>query len=251
MAQDDIQGQVVDPSGNPVSGAIVELTKSFESNPVEKQTVLRTTTDSNGNYIFESHPDGDGTTQDYHVSCYNHDGSAYVNSFNNPGVTADLRESFIPDVSVYIEEGSGTFTRLTDRLRFNVESPEDGEIAVGTISSAIDLTDVETIFIDHSHSSSSSNNQDVSYIGVDKTLSKINRQNTEVEQNVAASLAFRDTNFSRRVDSFSVSSLSGTYNLGMGAQTSSSNEEIVEVDVFDVFGLNSSGQTVFEIAIPG
>jgi len=97
MAQDDIQGQVVDPSGNPVSGAIVELTKSFESNPVEEQTVLRTTTDSNGNYIFEFLPDGDGTTQDYHVSCYNYDGSAYVNSFNNPGVTADLRESLIPD----------------------------------------------------------------------------------------------------------------------------------------------------------
>lgn len=95
MAQDDIQGQVVDPSGNPVSGAIVELTKSFESNPVEEQTVLRTTTDSNGNYIFEFHPDGDGTTQDYHVSCYNHDGTAYVNSFNNPGVTADL--SALPD----------------------------------------------------------------------------------------------------------------------------------------------------------
>jgi len=100
MAQDDIQGQVVDPSGNPVSGAIVELTRSFESNPVEKQTVLRTTTDSNGNYIFEFHPDGDGTTQDYHVSCYNHDGTAYVNSFNNPGVTADLPSNVIPDSGI-------------------------------------------------------------------------------------------------------------------------------------------------------
>ena len=98
MAQDDIQGQVVDPSGNPVSGAIVELTKSFESNPVEEQTVLRTTTDSNGNYIFDFHPDGDGTTQDYHVSCYNYDGTAYVNSTNNPGVTADL--SATPDSGI-------------------------------------------------------------------------------------------------------------------------------------------------------
>jgi len=110
MAQDDIQGQVVDPSGNPVSGAIVELTKSFESNPVEEQTVLRTTTDSNGNYIFEFHPDGDGTTQDYHVSCYNHDGSAYVNSFNNPGVTADLPSNAIPD-SVVVQNHATTWAQ--------------------------------------------------------------------------------------------------------------------------------------------
>jgi len=101
MAQDDIQGQVVDPSGNPVSGAIVELTRSYESNPVEEQTVRRTTTDSNGNYIFETHPDGDGTTQDYHVSCYNYDGTAYVNSNNNPGVTAALPSNAIPDGGLF------------------------------------------------------------------------------------------------------------------------------------------------------
>ena len=89
MAQDDIQGQVVDGAGNPVSGAIVELTKSYQSSPLDEQVVRRTTTDANGNYIVEFHPDGDGTTQEWHVSCYNHDGSAYVNSFNNPGVTAD------------------------------------------------------------------------------------------------------------------------------------------------------------------
>jgi len=112
MAQDDIQGQVVDPSGNPVSGAIVELTRSYESNPVEEQTVLRTTTDSNGNYIFEEHPDGDGTTQDYHVSCYNYDGTAYVNSNNNPGVSAALPEFDIPD-SVVHQYPVSTFTTST------------------------------------------------------------------------------------------------------------------------------------------
>jgi len=97
MAQDDIQGQVVDAQGNPVSGAIVELTKSYQSSPLDEQVVRRTTTDANGNYIFEFHPDGDGTTQEWHVSCYNHDGTAYVNSFNNPGVTADLPSNAIPD----------------------------------------------------------------------------------------------------------------------------------------------------------
>jgi hypothetical protein len=97
MAQDDIQGQVVDAQGNPVDGAIVELTKSYQSSPLDEQVVRRTTTDANGNYIFEFHPDGDGTTQEWHVSCYNHDGTAYVNSFNNPGVTADLPSNAIPD----------------------------------------------------------------------------------------------------------------------------------------------------------
>jgi len=97
MAQDDIQGQVVDAQGNPVSGAIVELTKSYQSSPTGQEAVQRTTTDSNGNYIFEGHPDGDGTTQEWHVSAYSHDGTAYVNSFNNPGVTADLPSNAIPD----------------------------------------------------------------------------------------------------------------------------------------------------------
>jgi len=112
MAQDDIQGQVVDGAGNPVDGAIVELTKSYQSSPLNEQVVRRTTTDANGNYIFEFHPDGDGTTQEWHVSAYNHDGTTYVNSFNNPGVTADLRSNAIPDSGLLhewtISEGSGT-----------------------------------------------------------------------------------------------------------------------------------------------
>jgi len=101
MAQDDIQGQVVDAQGNPVDGAIVELTKSYQSSPLDEQVVRRVTTDSNGNYIFEEHPDGDGTTQEWHVAAYSHDGTAYVNSFNNPGVTADLPSNTIPDIGMF------------------------------------------------------------------------------------------------------------------------------------------------------
>jgi len=100
MAQDDIQGQVVDAQGNPVDGAIVELTRSYQSSPDSRGDVFRTTTDSNGNYIFTGHQEGDGTTQEWHVSCYNYDGTAYVNSFNNPGVTADLPSNAIPDSEV-------------------------------------------------------------------------------------------------------------------------------------------------------
>jgi len=45
------------------------------------------------------------------VSCYNHDGTAYVNSFNNPGVTADLPSNAIPDSAILqnpMDEGTGT-----------------------------------------------------------------------------------------------------------------------------------------------
>jgi len=106
MAQDDIRGQVVDASGSPISGAIVELTKSYQSNPAGDGRVFRTTTDSNGNYLFKEHPDGDGTTQEWHVAAYSHDGTAYVNSFNNPGVTADL-PNVIPDSDIaQFEDGS-------------------------------------------------------------------------------------------------------------------------------------------------
>jgi len=135
MAQDDIQGQVVDGSGNPVSGAIVELTKSYQSSPQDEQVVRRVTTDSNGNYIFDYHPDGDGTTQEWHVAAYSHDGTAYVNSFNNPGVTADLPEVAIPDSAVLqyqIDEGSGT--TLTDAIGSN-----DGSLTGGTWTSDTDM----------------------------------------------------------------------------------------------------------------
>ena len=138
MAQDDIQGQVVDGAGNPVEDAIVELTRSYQSNPADEQVVLRTTTDSNGEYRFFYHPDGDGTTQEWHVSAYSHDGTAYVNSFNNPGVTAELPSNAIPDSVIHqyqFNSGSGatitdvtgsddlslfgTYTWLSDGINFN------------------------------------------------------------------------------------------------------------------------------------
>jgi len=97
MAQDDIQGQVVDAQGNPVEGAIVEVTPARRDDSELEENVVRVSTNSNGEYRVWYHPQGDGTTQEWHVSCYNYDGTAYVNSFNNPGVTADLPSNVIPD----------------------------------------------------------------------------------------------------------------------------------------------------------
>lgn len=71
MATDDIQGQVTDSSGNAVGGAIVALWS--QDNP---NNVVTTQADSSGNYIFDSHPDGNKTTQNWHLAAYDpNDGS--------------------------------------------------------------------------------------------------------------------------------------------------------------------------------
>jgi len=63
MANDDIQGTVTDANGNAVGGAIVALWD--QDNP---NIVKTTTADSNGNYMFEGHPDGNGTSVNWHVA---------------------------------------------------------------------------------------------------------------------------------------------------------------------------------------
>ena len=111
MAQDDIRGTVVDSSSNAVSGAVVEVAPARQDATTAEDTVVRTTTDSNGDYIIDSHPFGDGTTKEWHVSAYYWDGSAWVNSLNKPGVTADL-SSLIPD-SVVHQYPYSTFSTST------------------------------------------------------------------------------------------------------------------------------------------
>jgi len=63
MANDDIQGTVTDADGNAVGGAIVALWD--QDNPNE---VVTTTADSNGDYIFKTHPDADGTATNWHLT---------------------------------------------------------------------------------------------------------------------------------------------------------------------------------------
>lgn len=93
MANDDIQGTVTDGSGNPVQGATVAL---FLNNGNDGDAVLYTTTDANGNYLFDRHPQGNGMSQEWHITAYNEDGSGQFNSLSKPYVTASLRET-IPD----------------------------------------------------------------------------------------------------------------------------------------------------------
>lgn len=113
MAQDDIQGVVTDENGDPVQDAVVAL---FPNGGTE-ETVVYTTTDSNGEYLFDSHPYGDGTTQQWHLAARYDDGSGNFNSLSLPYVSADLPSSAIPDSAIHhypTDEGSGT--TLTDNV---------------------------------------------------------------------------------------------------------------------------------------
>lgn len=90
MADDDIQGQVVDQDGNTVANAVVALWKQDAPNQV-----ITTQADSSGNYIFDSHPDGDGTSQNWHLAAYDpNDGSRQFPSLHSVSSQLDIG---IPD----------------------------------------------------------------------------------------------------------------------------------------------------------
>jgi hypothetical protein len=89
MADTDIQGTVTDPSGNSLQNAEVYLFRSDEVG--NSAVVAKTTTDSNGDFIFNSHPDGNGNSTDYHVLFKFDDGSGTEYQFTSQwGVTAQL-----------------------------------------------------------------------------------------------------------------------------------------------------------------
>jgi hypothetical protein len=93
MANDDIQGTITDSNGNSISNAVVTL---FLNNNPNK--AITTQADSNGNYIFNNHPDGDGTTKNWHLAAYDpNDTSRQFKSLHS--VSASLADS-IPDSAV-------------------------------------------------------------------------------------------------------------------------------------------------------
>jgi len=88
------------------------------------------------------------------VSCYNHDGTAYVNSFNNPGVTAALPEAVIPDsvltqdlVAWYRFEDGDARDYASNKEFPNVtwgdSTAYDGTVNGATFQSSAGVTDFE------------------------------------------------------------------------------------------------------------
>jgi len=97
MTDQDIQGTVTDADGNPVEGATVALMKQTDGNYVKYAL-----TGTDGKYKFESHPDGNGTSDDWHLVCsYKEDGTEF-NSNSRPFITSSIDSDTI-DASGGIE----------------------------------------------------------------------------------------------------------------------------------------------------
>jgi len=126
MASDDIQGQVTDGTGNAVANAVVALWN--QDNPTK---VITTQADSNGNYVFTNHPDGDGTSQNWHLAAYDpNDGSRQFPSLHSINSQLPLD---IPDgvVTQYQFEDDSDTTTATDAVGSN-----DASITGGTFDSS-------------------------------------------------------------------------------------------------------------------
>lgn len=124
MANSDIQGTVTDQSGNPVQGAVVEVTRAETSGTPEEDTVVRTTTDTYGQYLIDSFPgDVDGQSNEYHVSAYYYDGSNWLPAVNRPGVTAAF-DSSIPDSVVSRPDDDASFENDSFQFGLLIETSQ-------------------------------------------------------------------------------------------------------------------------------
>lgn len=146
MTEYDIQGTVTDVDGNPVQGVPVYLVNEENVN-----NVVSTTTDSNGDYIFESHPDVQASNDTYFVAAggYNSNNNL-VTSTSNPNVTADLRPAFF-DVSI-----SSTNSPVVEGNDLNVNYSVNNTAGPGTQDIVLDIDgtqeDLDTVTLDPSAS---------------------------------------------------------------------------------------------------
>jgi len=125
MAKNDIQGQILDKEGTVVEGATVYLFSQDNTN-----IVAQTTTDVNGEYIFKTHPDANGTTQNWHVAAQYDDGNELFNTASKPFISASLEQKVtIPDsvdyqlVASSYSEGSPWTDEIRGATMNDVGSP--------------------------------------------------------------------------------------------------------------------------------
>jgi hypothetical protein len=160
---------------------------------------------------------------------------------------------------------SGKFNRVDDPQKLNFsgfiprsDDPDAGggggvELALGTVT-PVDLDGIENVNIEWRHDSNDGEyaTQDRSYFGIDNTRSDINRKNVEKTSGEPdRSILNSDTSFEKKPDTLDVSGISGTRHVGVGIQVSSNYEQSVELDVFDVWGVDSNGTRMFEFDIHG
>lgn len=140
-------------------------------------------------------------------------------------------------------DGSWNFT-----IDNNPPDTNNGEYIVRSVQ-PINVSNVETVFVQWEHESTSSERQDVSYLGIDPDFEQINRDNARSNE-LEADLYNENDNFDSRVDELDVSSLNEDMYVGVGAQLSSDHDQYITLGVWRVWGEDSNGEMVFELKDP-
>ncbi|ACM58390.1 PKD domain-containing protein [Halorubrum lacusprofundi] len=156
-------------------------------------------------------------------------------------------------MSQYIHEdpeASTSFSTNSNNWQYDIDldgTGGGGEIMVGTTGGQIDLSDVETVYVDWMLDYGG---RGAVNIGIDSTLSNIHDENVD-GGNLDASYQHKNSSsFSRRTDSLNTSGISGTRHIGVGLQASSSGSYDHRLYVYSIWGVDSNGNTVFTIVIP-
>lgn len=120
MADTDIRGQLTDADGVAIENATVALIPNYAS---DNNRVVYTTTDANGEYVFDEHPQADGTSKEWHVAFRYDDNTGKYNFPSKPYVSAKLDIS-IPDSAI------AHYTAAEGVLDSNGNPASDGDTVV-------------------------------------------------------------------------------------------------------------------------
>lgn len=135
---------------------------------------------------------------------------------------------------------------------FNIDNdPPDstnGEYIVRSLQ-PINFDTVETVHVQWEHESTSTEVQDVSYLGIDPDFERINRNNAR-SNDLEAVIYNENENFDSRTEQLDATGLTGDQYVGVGAQLSSDHNQFINLEIWRVWGENSNGDVVFELKDP-
>jgi len=139
MADDDIQGQITGPDGNPVEGAKVYLFRE-DATSTSANSVATATTDANGEYIFTSHPNDTSNLEKWVVTA----------KYESGGTRYQYRSLW--GVQAAIGNASGEFSGEPDFPHEVVtvepyQNPEPLPSANNPVLTARDVTDANADFV--------------------------------------------------------------------------------------------------------
>jgi len=136
MASDNIEGTVTDTQGNPLEDATIYVFVEQNTEPDGTQfTGVKTSTDSNGDFVLKDHPAADGTSQEWHVAGYYQDGTGEFNALSKPSVEASVGPAFPSSTVLQYFATSWTQGDATwDDITNTANQPLSGNPQSGTLS---------------------------------------------------------------------------------------------------------------------